>query len=310
MSLSKPCHSFTSHGAPQIRRNSAGGSSQTSGTVSIFYDTLPTMTFADKTVILTGASTGIGRAVAEQLAKDGANLVLAARNAEALEDAAADCRLAGGSALAVPTDITDPAACQRLIAQAASTFGGVDALVCNAGRSMWTRFEEITDLSVFETLMRVNYLGAVYCTHFALPHLKKSKGLIVAVSSLAGKTGVPTRTGYAASKHAIQGFFDSLRIELQDTGVDVLIVAPGFVATNIRKNALGPHGQPLAENPRDETKETMPVEECARRIAGAMRERKREVIMTAKGQAGQWLKLIAPTLVDRIASRTMRERNG
>jgi len=185
------------------------------------------MDLAKKTVIITGASMGIGAGLAEALARRGANLVLAARSVDELAALAARCKAAGARAIAVPTDVADPNACERMVQAAAAEFGGVDVLVNNAGITMLGRFDEVTDLGLFERLMRVNYLGSVYCTHFALPLLKQSKGLLVAVTSLTGKTGVPTRTGYAASKHAMHGFFDSLRIELRGSGVDVLVVAPG-----------------------------------------------------------------------------------
>jgi short-subunit dehydrogenase len=273
------------------------------------------MSFANKTIILTGASAGIGQALALSLAQQGANLVLAARNQAALEETVAACTNQPGSAIAsgtapraiaIPTDVTQPEACQQLIEKALTAFGQIDILINNAGISMLTRFDEITDLSIFEQVMQVNYLGAVYCTHYALPYLKASRGLLVAISSLCGKTAVPTRTGYVASKHAMQGFFDTLRIELQGTGVDVLVVSPGFVATDIRQRALGADGQPLGQSPRDENKGNMSVDECVRQIVWAMEQRKREHLMTLKGKVIPWAKLIAPGFVDRIAAYTTR----
>jgi short-subunit dehydrogenase len=273
------------------------------------------MSFANKTIILTGASAGIGRALALSLAQQGANLVLAARNQAALEEIAAACTnqtgsaIASGSApraIAIPTDVTQPEACQQLIEKAIATFGQIDSLINNAGISMVTRFDEITDLSIFEQVMQVNYLGGVYCTHYALPYLKASRGLLVAISSLCGKTAVSTRTGYVASKHAMQGFFDTLRIELRGTGVDVLVVSPGFVATDIRERALGANGQPVGQSPRDESKGNMSVDECVRQIVWAMERRKREHLMTLKGKVTPWAKLMAPGFVDRIAAYTAR----
>ena len=173
--------------------------------------------FRDNVVVVTGASAGIGAELARQLAAGGARLALAARDAARLEEVAAECRARGGRALAVPTDVGEEAQCAALVERAVAEYGRLDTLVNNAGISMWARFDEITDLSIFERVMRVNYLGSVYCTHHALPHLKRSRGRIVGVSSLTGKTGVPTRSGYAASKHAMAGFFDSLRIELDGT---------------------------------------------------------------------------------------------
>jgi short-subunit dehydrogenase len=264
------------------------------------------MSFANKTIILTGASAGIGRALALSLAQQGANLVLAARNQAALEEIAAACTNQTGSAIAIPTDVTQPEACQQLVEKAITTFGQIDSLINNAGISMVTRFDEITDLSIFEQVMQVNYLGAVYCTHYALPYLKASRGLLVAISSLCGKTAVPTRSGYVASKYAMQGLFDTLRIELRGTGVDVLVVSPGFVATDIRERALGANGQPLGQSPRDESKGNMLVDECVCQIVWAMERRKREHLMTLKGKVTPWVKLIAPGLVDRIAAYTTR----
>lgn len=267
------------------------------------------MTFTGKSIVITGASSGIGRELAVALAREGANLTLAARDADALAEVVRDCESAGGKAIAIPTDVCDQAACAALVKAAVDAFGGVDVLVNNAGISMWGRFEEMTDLSMVERIMRVNYFGAVYCTHAALPYVKASKGLLVAVSSLTGKTGVPTRTAYSASKHAMQGFFDSLRIELMGTGVDVLVVSPGFVATPIRDRALGPDGKPRGKSPRDEDKGNMSVEECVRQIVSAMRRRKRELVMTLTGRVGVIVKAFAPGLVDRLAARINSERN-
>jgi len=170
--------------------------------------------------------------------------------------------------------------------------------------SMWTRLDEVQDLSIFETLMKVNYLGCVYLTYFALPDLKKSRGQIVVVGSLAGLTGVPTRTGYSASKHALMGFFDSLRIELAGTGVDVTVVAPDFVVSEIHKRSLGKDGRPLERSPMQEAK-IMSTEECADMILRAMSRRERLVIGSRRGRLGRWVRLVAPGLIDRIARRAI-----
>ena len=184
--------------------------------------------FRDNVVIITGASSGIGRELAFQLADQGAWLSLAARGAERLASVASHCRERGGQALIVPTDVSQESLCQALIAQTVQEYGRIDTLINNAGITMWAKFEEIRDLHLFEHMMQVNYLGSVYCTYHALPFLKQTRGRIVGVSSLTGKTGVPTRSGYAATKHAMAGFFDSLRIELADYGVSVTMVYPGF----------------------------------------------------------------------------------
>lgn len=264
--------------------------------------------FRDNVVVLTGASAGIGHQMALQLAAQGAQLALAARDAAKLEETAAACRAQGARVIAVPTDVGDEAQCRALIERAAAEFGRIDTLVNNAGIGMWARFDEMTDLAPFERIMRVNYLGSVYPTYYALPHLKRTRGRIVAVNSLTGRTGVPTRSGYAASKHAAAGFFDTIRIELEDSGITVTQVFPGFVATEIRERAYGPDGRPLgAGNSPVKEREVMTAEECARQIIDAAAKRKRELIMTLRGKIGARLKLIAPRLVDRIAKKAIAQ---
>jgi short-subunit dehydrogenase len=262
--------------------------------------------YAGKSIVLTGASSGIGRALALALAPQRPRLVLAARDAETLADVADECRALGAEAMVVPTDVTDPAATAFLVETAVSAFGGIDVLVNNAGISMIARFDEVTDLAIFESLMRVNYLGCVYLTHHALPHLLARRGQIVAIASLAGLTGVPTRTGYAASKHAVIGFFDSLRIELADSGVDVTIIAPDFVISEIHRRSIGADGRPVGQSPMQESR-IMTAERCAALTLAAMARRQRMAILSARGRWGRFARLIAPALIDRIAARAVRE---
>lgn len=260
--------------------------------------------YAGKTVVITGASEGIGRALCLALTPQKPRLVLAARDAARLEDVANECRALGAQTVVVPTDVSDEAACRALAARATSAGGSIDALVLNAGITMWARLDEIQDLGIYERLMRVNYLGSVYLTAAALPALKAACGQIVVVASVAGLTGVPTRTGYSASKHAQVGFFESLRIELLGTGVDVTIVAPDFVRSQIHRRAIGADGQPLGATPLAETR-IMTAEECARRIVRAMSRRPRLVILSRRGRWGRWLKLVAPGVIDRVARRAI-----
>ena len=255
-------------------------------------------------VVITGASKGIGAELARRLAAKGAKLVLAARGEKELDEIAAECRKAGAEVVTLKADVAVERDCAGVVDAAVNAFGRVDTLVNNAGATMWARFEDIRDMSILQRIMQVNYMGAVYCTHHALPHLRASRGRIVGISSLAGRTGVPTRTGYSASKHAMTGFFDSLRIELDGSGVTVTMIYPGFVATGIRENASGPDGKPIQVSPVKEG-EVMSVEDCARRIVAAIEGREREVVMTARGKLGMWLKLLAPSLVDRIARRAV-----
>jgi short-subunit dehydrogenase len=262
--------------------------------------------FKDNVMILTGASSGIGRATALQLAEQGAWLALAARDLERLEEVAAECRRCGGRVMTVRTDVAIEAECRNLIERTAAEYGRIDTLINNAGISMRTPFDQLQDLAMLERIMQVNYFGAVYVTHYALPYLKETRGRLVAVSSLAGKNGVPTRSGYAASKHALAGFFNTLRIELLGTGVSVTIIYPGFVTSEIRERAYGADGQPLGKSSVRES-EVMSAEECARIMIKAMAQRKREEVMTLRGKLGQWMKLIAPGLVDKMARKAIEE---
>jgi len=265
-------------------------------------------TLEGKVVVLTGASEGIGRALALELARARARLVLSARNAPRLASLAEECRALGESALVVPADVSRREDCEALADAALAHFGAIDMVVLNAGSTMWSRLDELEDVDLLERLMRTNYLGAAWLTRRALPALMAARGRIVAISSLAGITGVPTRTGYAASKHAMSGFFDSLRIELADRGVSVTVIAPDFVRSEIHRRAIGPDGKPLGASPMIE-KKIMSAETCARIIVAAALGRRRLVITSVRGRAMRWLKLIAPGLVDRLAARAIRRRS-
>ncbi len=264
------------------------------------------MDFKENVVVLTGASTGIGEALAHKLAEQGAWLVLAARNAQKLEAVATECRKRGGRAVVVATDVTHETECRELIERAVAEYSRIDTLINNAGLSMWMKLEDVEDLSSLEYLMRVNYFGSMYCTYYALPYLKQSKGRIVAVASVAARTGIPTRTGYAASKHAMVGFFESLRIEVEDDGISVTIAFPDFVASGMHTRSLGADGKPLGHNPLQVDK-IMTSEECARRIVEGAAARKRQIVMSNRSRYGQWLKLIAPGRVDRIAKKAIEK---
>ena len=262
------------------------------------------MSLKNNVVVITGASTGIGEKLAYQLADEGAQLVLTARRVSELERVAENVKKRGAKVIVVSADVAIESDCKKIIDVAIAEFGRIDTLVNNAGMTMWAKFEDIQDMSIMERIMQVNYMGAVYCTHYALPHLKSTRGRIVGIASLTGLVGVPTRTGYAASKHAMRGFFDSLRIELEDAGVTVTMIYPGFVATGIRENATGADGKPALIDPVDQAG-VMGVAECATLIVNAITHRKREEVMTLKGKLGQWLKLIAPSVIDGIARKAV-----
>ncbi len=266
------------------------------------------MSLENNVTIITGASTGIGEELAYQLALKGAHLVLSARRVDELERVADKVReigkTSGARATVIACDVAKAEDCKNLINATVSEFGGIDTIVLNAGMTMWAKFADIKDMAIVERIMQVNYMGAVYCTHYALPHLTAARGRIVGVASLTGLVGVPTRTAYAASKHAMRGFFDSLRIELEDTGVTVTMIYPGFVATGIRENATGADGKPAKVDPVNKD-DVMSVEECAAIMVRAIEHRQRENIMTLKGKLGQWLKLIAPKVIDGLAKRAV-----
>lgn len=258
-----------------------------------------------KVVLLTGASEGIGRALAKVLAREGARLLLTARNQERLQsllqELPAECE-----AKIHATDLALPLECQELVEVCLTRFGRLDIVIHNAGMTMWTRFDELEDLSVLERVMRVNYFGPVYLTKAALPHLKASRGQLVAVASVAGLTGVPTRSGYAASKHALMGFFDSLRIELMDEGVAVTQICPDFVVSQIHIRALDGQGQPLGKTPMQESR-IISAEACAEMMLPAIANRQRLLITSWRGRLGRWLKLLAPGLIDRLARRAITQ---
>ena len=201
---------------------------------------------SNKTVVITGASAGLGATLAVECAQQGARLVLLARNAERLEAVARECEQLGSEVLTVVGDVAIAEDGRRLVEAAIERFGSIDYLIANAGVSMWTEFAAIEDVTLFRKLMEVNYLGAVHCVHPALPHLKKSKGLFVAISSIQGQVGVPLHTGYSASKHALQGFCDALRMEVAESGVGAMTVLLHWLkGTELRQRALGKDGKAL-----------------------------------------------------------------
>ena len=265
--------------------------------------------FTDRVVLITGASRGIGAELARQFATAGARVALTSRDGVRLAHVAGECRQRGAEVLVVTGDVGVESDCQRVIEATVAHFGRLDVLVNNAGLGASGPFADVSDMTIFEQLMRVNYLGSVWCTAHALPHLRQAHGRIVAISSLAGLTGVPKRTAYAATKHAVAGFFDSLRIELAGSGVSVTVIYPGFVLSEINTHALAPDGRPFGERAYTRTRhESMATDECCRQILHATTRRDRDLVMTWRGKVGRLLKLISPTLVDRLARRTIQQR--
>jgi len=248
----------------------------------------------DKIVVITGGSSGIGKALVETALADGAKVAVCARNAEKLQSTFAK----SDRLFCFKADVSNEADCKAFIEATVKHWGGVDVLVNNAGISMRALFAE-ADLGVIKELMDVNFWGTVYCTKFALPFIMQRKGVIAGVSSVAGYRGLPGRTGYSASKFAMQGFLESLRTELLHTGVHVMWVSPGFTASNIRNVARSSDGSAQAETPLDEGK-LMSAEECAHIIMDGVKKRKRTIIMTGQGKLAVWLNKLFPSMADKL----------
>ena len=267
------------------------------------------MDLKNKTVVITGASSGIGKSCAEQFAKRGANLVLGARQYVTLCEIAQDLEQRFGiKAIAVQCDVSKELDCMELINQAKTAFKRIDVLINNAGISMRALFKDL-DLLVLRNLMDVNFWGAVYCTKYALPELIKNKGSVVGVSSIAGYRGLPGRTGYSASKFALNGFLESLRVENLKTGLHVMIASPGFTSSNIRNVALAKDGNSQGETIMDEDK-MMSSDEVAAIIVKGIEQRKRSLIMTSQGKLTVFLNKIWPSWLDGLVyNHFTKEKN-
>ena len=233
--------------------------------------------FRDKAILITGASSGIGKATALRLARYGAHIALAARNRDALEQVRNEIQLAGGTALVVPTDVTDAEQVRQAVEAVTAQFGKLDILIASAGLSMRAYFDG-SQLEALERVMRVNFFGTLYATHFALPHIKKTRGSLVAISSLTGKRGIPSYSIYGASKFAIQGLYEALHLELARDGVHVGVVSPAFVDTPLRDNVLGPDGKVWTVPPPPPFR-IWPVEKCVDRIVRLIVKRKRQALL-------------------------------
>lgn len=262
----------------------------------------------DKVVIITGGSSGIGKACALRFGKDGGRICISGRNEERLSEAAKELEAKGVEVMAVASDVSNENDCVRLINETLNKYGRIDVLINNAGLSMRSLFKDV-EIQVIRQLMEVNFFGTVYCTKYALKPLLKHGGTVVGISSIAGFQGLPGRTGYSASKFAMQGFLDALRLENHNTGMNVLTVCPGYTESNIRNTALVADGSEQGESPRDEQK-MMTSEEVADHIYKAVKDRKKKIILTTQGKLSYWLGKLMPNLVDSLVRKTVENEKN
>lgn len=253
----------------------------------------------DKVVIITGASSGIGLATAWEFSRLGAKVILAARSTELLQNIETEIKNAGFEAYAITTDVTHEEECRKLVEATIEKYGRLDILVNNAGISMRALFRDV-NIDVLKKLFDVNFWGAVHCTKYALPHLIRNRGSVVGVSSVAGFVGLPGRTGYSASKYALHGFLETLRIENLKNGLHVLIMCAGFTKSDIRKKALTANGSQQGFTPREEEKMMLP-EDVAKAIARAVSRKRNYVILTLEGKMTALVKRIAPRFLEYAA---------
>lgn len=259
----------------------------------------------DGTVVVTGAAGGIGAALARRFAHEGGRLALLDRDRAGIEQLARELESAGTSALPLACDVTSLEACTSAMQSVLSATGGIDVLVNNAGITHLGRFQEV-EIDVLRRVMEVNFFGAVNCTQAALPSLLERRGRIVVLSSVAGFAPLATRSGYAASKHALHGFFDSLRAEHREDGLRVLIVCPWFVDTAIGDHALGPDGAAAPAAARTGVRGLVSPERVADAIVRAAQSDRRLLPVPGRARLAYVVSRLAPSLYERLMLRQLR----
>lgn len=262
----------------------------------------------NKVVIITGGSSGIGKALAERFGEEGSRILITGRNKQGLDITVNELRKRNIDIHGFQADVSNEHDNQAMASEAVRIFGTIDILINNAGISMRALFSEV-DMEVVKKVMDINFYGALYATKYCLPEIKKNRGSIVGISSIAGFLGLPGRTGYSSSKFALNGFLGVLRTELLDTGVHVLTACPGFTASNIRKHALTKDGREQGESPRKEEK-MMTAEECADHIYRAVVQRRRTLVLTGQGKLAVWLNKWWPSMAERLVHYVMAKENN
>jgi len=266
------------------------------------------MNISGKIFIVTGASSGIGEVLSKKLAKKGAQIICASRNLEKLNRVVDEIEIQGGTAISIQTDITHIDQCQLLVEKTISRFGKLDALVLNAGISMWTPFESLNDVGFFRQLMETNYMGAVHCCHAALSHLKSSNGLIVNCSTGQALMGFPNHSGYAASKHALRGFLASLDIEMRGE-IKFLDVIMGWIrGTGLRENAFGSNGEKLGKSKRDHTSESITIDDCTDSIIMGIERNKKVIYIPKKLRLIPFLNVFFKRFLNWKVSKAVEDR--
>jgi short-subunit dehydrogenase len=261
--------------------------------------------FANKVVVITGGTDGIGKALVDLFLQQGAKVATCGRNHDKLYHIQT---LHPNKPLhVVSADVSKELDCKSFINSVIQTFGTIDILINNAGLSMRAMFKDV-ELETIRQLMEVNFWGSVYCTKFAINEIIKNKGTVAGISSVAGFRGLPGRTGYSASKFALNGFLESLRTELVAEGVNVMWVCPGFTSTNIRNTALNKDAKPQGESPMDESKMMTP-EECARHIMDAIKDKDRTLVLTTTGKTTLFMSKFFPSWADKLIRKFYFKNN-
>lgn len=255
--------------------------------------------FENKVVVVTGGTDGIGKALVAELLQNGAKVATCGRNHDKLYSLQSE--YPSYPLHPVVADVSNENDCRHFIESTIKAFGGIDVLINNAGISMRALLKD-SSVEVLRRVMDINFFGAVYCTKYALPSIVERRGTIVGISSIAGYRGLPGRSGYSASKFALQGWLEAIRTELLDDGVHVMWVCPGFTTSNIRNVALNPDGKPQGESPMDEGN-MMTAEECAHRILKAIKNKERTVVMTFQGKQTVFMNKFFPGLADKLVRK-------
>ena len=261
--------------------------------------------FKNKVVVVTGAASGIGAAICLRFAREGARIGLLDMDAKGVKAASDKLRANGADAVGIRCDVVDEDECTSAMKEIIGRYGGIDVLVNNAGITQRSAFVD-TRISVYRRVMEVNFFGSLHCTKAAINSLIERKGIIIVIESLAGITPLLGRTGYCASKHALHGFFTSLRSELRNTGTHIMLVCPGFVETSLQSRALGGDGR-VTTHPQSMVGKPVSAESVAGKIYKGAAERKHLLVLTPVGKLTYWIHRFAPRLYERLMARQLKE---